>query len=174
MHVSQQNKILQCYYFCSTQDELVYKTNLNFVYTLHHTVVSKTILACTAVYNAHIHSECFILANLDQSVTKHDIAIQIQAITSKLFSTQDAVSLLVKKMKRQNLNFVYTHHHIVVSKTTLLPIVLKHILTGKFRPASNKTSNCNINVDKCNKMSKFVSTQDAVSLLGEKSKKDKI
>ena len=39
---------------------------MNFVYTLHHIVIVKTILACTAVYNAHTHSERFILANLDQ------------------------------------------------------------------------------------------------------------
>ena len=35
---------------------------------LHHIVVSKTTLACTAAYNANTHPERFVLANLDQPV----------------------------------------------------------------------------------------------------------
>ena len=41
------------------------RQNLNFIYTLHHTVLSKTTLACTILLT-HI----FILMNLHQSVTK--------------------------------------------------------------------------------------------------------
>ena len=41
---------------------------MNFVYTPNHTVVSKTTLVCTTVYNANTHSEQFVLINLDQLI----------------------------------------------------------------------------------------------------------
>ena len=53
----------------------VKKKNLNFVYTLHHIAVSKTTLACTAANSANTHTECFVLVNLDQPVTKQATAI---------------------------------------------------------------------------------------------------
>ena len=49
-------KLVQHYFFLSlnTREKMKKKRqNLNFVYTLHHIMVIKTILACTAVYNAH-------------------------------------------------------------------------------------------------------------------------
>ena len=54
---------------------LVKRTKSNFSYTLNHSVVSKTTLVCTAVYNAITHSKWFIQINLDQSATKQATAI---------------------------------------------------------------------------------------------------
>ena len=47
------------------------------MYTPNHTVVNKTTLACTAVFNANIHSEWFIQINLDQSVAKQAITASV-------------------------------------------------------------------------------------------------
>ena len=70
------NKISQIFfYFMMLLIYLYKRQNMNFVYTLHHIVDSKTTLAYTAAYNANTHPECFILVNLDQSVTKQATAI---------------------------------------------------------------------------------------------------
>ena len=51
------------------------RQNLNFAYTLHHIVVTKNPLGCAAAYNAITHPQCFILVNLDHSVTKQATTI---------------------------------------------------------------------------------------------------
>ena len=91
-------------------------------------MVSKTILACTAAYSANILPECFILINLDQSVTK-TMQYKCRQIATKLanfFYLGCGKSTYEKSKKGQNLNFVYTLHHIVGSQTTLP--VLSHCL----------------------------------------------
>ena len=69
-------------------------------------LVSKTTLACTAAYNANIHHECFILVNLDQSVTKQATAIiyykcrQIATKWANFFLLRMRLVYLWKKVKK--------------------------------------------------------------------------
>ena len=55
------------------------KTKVEFP---NHTVVNKTTLACTAVYNANAHSEWI---NLDQSVTKQAITASVSVGKQQYF-----------------------------------------------------------------------------------------
>ena len=86
---------------------------------LHHIVVSKTTLGCTAAYNANTPSVFHTGKFWPVSKLLQYDCRQTATKWAKFFLLRTQLVYLWKKVKRQNLMFVYTLHHIVVSQTTL-------------------------------------------------------